>query len=735
MNNIINYYFKQLISILLSISLVMTGMPPVRAQEFLAPPGERELVSSVVKDGFTETISAQAIVQNKKSPQLKRELGLLDVFCIASGAMISSGLFILPAIIFRLTGPAMAIAYLIGGLFALPAVFSKAELSSAMPKSGGIYFFIGRSLGSIAGTLSGFASWFSLVLKSAFALVGMGIFMRLIPAISIIGAKPIAIVSCILLTILNITSVRHAGKFQKYLVFGLVASLVLYSFIGAWFIQPQNFVPFMPYGVSSLFAGAGMVFVSFGGLTKIAALGEEVKNPRSTIPKGIFLAFGVVMAIYFLVSIVTIGVINPVDLKNTLTPISDGAGNFLGFFGSTVMAVAAMIAFITTGNAGILSASRSPLAMSRDKLLPPIFKKISTKYRTPYISILVTSAFMLSAILFASLEDLVKIASTLKILLFMFANFSLIVMRQAKLRNYQPRYKAPFYPWMQIFGIVACAFLIVKMGSVPILFTGGFMVLGTVWYLLYGRTKTEQQSALTHIISNVTGVKYAPIDKELREIIIDTEGYGRDVFYWLVEECQVIDIREPLEQEEMFLQIAGVLCTTMKFNKVKVDEIKKRFLDREHERRTVIGKGVAIPHITVEGKNRIELILVRSEEGIIFPATAENEKPELIYAMFILASSDDAETRKIYLHVLAAISGLLNNNPEFLEEWRRHRNVQELKDLVHLSRKPVNGEVENSNRSMQTKGIKTLIMHVLSTCGLPKTKTPKRSEGNIVISH
>lgn len=127
---------------------------------------------------------------------LKKELGLADVFCIGSGAMISSGLFILPGLAYAHTGPSVFLSYLIAGVLALPAMLSKAELTTAMPKAGGDYFFISRSMGFIIGTISGIASWFSLSLKSVFALFGMSAYIALITEMSIYG---IASVLCVFL--------------------------------------------------------------------------------------------------------------------------------------------------------------------------------------------------------------------------------------------------------------------------------------------------------------------------------------------------------------------------------------------------------------------------------------------------------------------------------------------------------------------------------------------------------
>jgi APA family basic amino acid/polyamine antiporter len=111
---------------------------------------------------------------------LKKQLGLLDIFAVAAGAMISSGLFVLPAIVFAKTGPAVILSYLFASILIIPSILSKAELATAMPRAGGTYFYVERSLGPVLGLFSGFANWFSLALKSAFAVVGMAIFIKLI---------------------------------------------------------------------------------------------------------------------------------------------------------------------------------------------------------------------------------------------------------------------------------------------------------------------------------------------------------------------------------------------------------------------------------------------------------------------------------------------------------------------------------------------------------------------------
>jgi len=157
--------------------------------------------------------------------KLKKELNLLDVFCIATGAMISSGLFILPGIAHAQAGPAVVVSYFLAGLLALAGMLSQAELVSAMPKAGGTYFYVTRSMGPAVGTVDGILTWFSLSLKSAFALVGMAAFTRIIVDIDI---RIIAVPLCLFFVAVNIFGIKSAGKIQRILVFGLLGILIYY---------------------------------------------------------------------------------------------------------------------------------------------------------------------------------------------------------------------------------------------------------------------------------------------------------------------------------------------------------------------------------------------------------------------------------------------------------------------------------------------------------------------------
>lgn len=416
-----------------------------------------------------------------KTMDLKRELNLIDVFSITTGSMICSGLFILPGIAHAKAGPAAMLSYLLAGLLAIPAMLSAAELVTAMPKAGGIYYFVSRSMGYGTGTVAGFARWFSISFKSAFALIGMGAYAALITDIPI---TVVALFSCIFFIAINLLGIKLVGRIQVFMVYGLLTILFFYIVLGWPAANMENFSPFY-IDFRALLATAGFVFISYGGLLVVTGLAEEVKKPEQTIPLGMFLSLVVVGAFYALVVFVTTGVLETGLLENSLTPVSEAARTFMGPFGMVILAIAAFLALITTTNAGIASASRYPLAMSRDGILPDVFQRVGHKYGTPYLSILFTGGFMLLVILLLRLELLVEVASTILILTYILVNLAVLIMRKTRPADYQPKFRAPFYPWLQLLGITGLGALIAEMGTIPILLSGLFILAALAWYRFY----------------------------------------------------------------------------------------------------------------------------------------------------------------------------------------------------------------------------------------------------------
>ncbi len=593
--------------------------------------------------------------------------------------MISSGLFVLPGIAFAMTGPSVFIAYLLAGILVIPSLFSKAELSTAMPKAGGTYFYIERSLGGAFGTIGGMASWFSLTFKSAFALLGMGSFaVLLLPGVSVIHIKAIAIGLTFVFMLVNLTGAKHAGRLQSVLVVGLLGAIAYYLVRGLPAIQVERYVPFAPNGSAAIFATAGLVFVSYGGLTKVSGIAEEVKNPRRNIPLGMFLSFGVVTLLYVLATFVTVGVISPELLGGSRTPLSTAAGAFMGTHGLVIMAVAALMAFITTGNAGILSASRTPMAMSRDRLLPGFLGNVNSRFRTPHYAILMTGAFMIAAITFLDLVTLVKIASTMKIILFLLVNVAVIIMRESRIQHYRPTFSSPLYPWVQVAAIGVYGFLVYRMGAVPVLVTGLFFGGSLIWYFANTRLHASRDSALVHLVRRITSKDLATssLDTELREILKVRDEIVEDRFDGLIKKCTILDMETREDLPRFFDRIAKILAHELGMDAATVYDL---LMNRERESTTALRPGLAIPHIVVDRQGVFDVLLARSKEGIIF---SEGLPP--VHAVFVLMGSRDE--RNYHLRALMHIAQI-THDPEFDEKWEKARGPEELRNIVLLGKR------------------------------------------------
>jgi len=607
---------------------------------------------------------------------LKKGLGLLEVFSIAAGAMISSGLFVLPGIAFARAGPAMILSYIIAGVLVLPALLSKAELVTAMPKAGGDYFYITRSMGLAAGTVAGLASWLSLSLKTAFALMGMGIFTLLIsPTLSTPAIKLIAVALCLFFMLINLLGVKEAGITQILLVVFLILILSLYVIRGFLDIEPSRFEPFITNGFGRVLATAGLVFISFGGLTKVASVAEEIKNPKVTVPLGMLLAYVIVLGLYVSVAFITVGVLNPETLKESLTPISAGAKTFWGIGGVIVTAIAALLAFVSTANAGIMSASRYPLAMSRDEILPRFFSKINRKFNTPHSAIILTAMIMVITILFLDLEVLVKAASTMLLLLYMSANLSVIVMRESRLQNYQPSFRAPLYPYLQIIGTLGYLFLIYDMGVITLSMTATFIIFALGWFFVYVRPKISRESALMYVVERMTDRQIVTdsLRDELREVVKEREEIIEDEFDHTIKDALILDLDRKMHFNE-FIQIAAEELS----NRIDVskDQFIKLFNEREKQSCTALRPGLAIPHIVIEGENKFDVLLVRSKDGIIFP-----DAPEPVHIVFILIGTRDR--RRSHLRALMAIAQIAQHH-EFDDKWLSAPTTKDLRDIILL---------------------------------------------------
>ncbi|HKI78029.1 MAG TPA: amino acid permease [Ignavibacteriaceae bacterium] len=617
-----------------------------------------------------------------KKLRLKKELRLFDVYAIATGTTLSAGFFLLPGIAAQQAGTAMIFSYIIAAIPLVPAMFSVAELATAMPRAGGVYYFLDRSLGPLFGTVGGIGTWLALILKVAFALIGMGAYLELFfPNLPIIL---IAILFALAIGLLNLFGTKKSGKFQIILVIGLLAILTVFIGRGIPEIQSLHFKDIFSNDLKSIFSTAGLVYISYVGVTKVASLSEEIKNPERNIPRGIFLALGSAFVIYVLGTVVMVGVIPIEKLSGDLTPVATAADIIFGKVGTIFVTIAALMAFLSVANAGTLSASRYPLAMSRDHMLPRLFQKIGSQ-GTPFVAIILTVAIIILILLIFDPAKIAKLASAFQLLMFGFVSLAVIIMRESKIDSYDPGYRSPFYPYLQIVGILAPIWLIIEMGFLPIVFTVGLVLIGSAWYWFYAKERVIRNGAIYHIFERLGRSRYGGLDSELRGILKEKGLREEDPFDLIVARSFVIDLDKSVDFEYVVNKASQWLA---QFVQHSSNELEREFLEGTRIGATPVTHNIALPHLRMKGFQHPEMVLVRSKKGIEIvlnnPLTDFQEKREIVNAVFFLVSPESNPAQ--HLRILAQIASRVDED-SFALDWQLAKDEQDIKEaLLHDER-------------------------------------------------
>ena len=451
----------------------------------------------------------------KEDHVLERGLGLTSIIAISMGAMIGSGIFILPGLAMAEAGPAVILAFVIAGLLVLPAALSIAELGTAMPEAGGDYVFIERGLGPGAGTIAGLGTWLMLMFKGALALVGGMYYLSAIMTLQ--SVEMVAVIIGTILIIVNIVGVKQTGGLQVVMVVVMVLILGFFVSFSMMNVESSFYQPFFDGGTSGLISATVMVLISYGGVTKVAAVAEEIENPGRNLPLGLLLSLIVTTVLYALIVYVLVGLVDGETLSGSNIPMVDAVEPYFGLIGILFIVLAAMLALISTANAGILTASRYPFALSRDKLIPRFFAHVSERFHTPVTAIVITGGAMLLIILTLPVAEIAKTAGAFQIVVYILVNIALIAFRVRKPAWYKPKYKSPAYPWIQIFGVLSGVFILSQMDTLPIIGGVGILIFGFFWYLFYGRSRVERRSIIADAIAE--RIEAEPADKPYRIVV------------------------------------------------------------------------------------------------------------------------------------------------------------------------------------------------------------------------
>ena len=419
--------------------------------------------------------------------KLERSLALPAVIAISIGGMLGSGIFVLPGLAAAKTGPSVWLAYLIAAICILPAALSKSELATAMPSSGGAYVYIERAFGPLFGTISGIGLWLSLLLKSSFALIGLGAYLAVLINIDDSLTKLVALGFLCFIMFLNVFGIKKVGKVQIVVVSISLTCLISIFLVGFPLVNPEFLTPFLSNGNTGLISTVAFVYISYAGVTKVAAIAGEIKNPDRNLPLAMILSLLTIAAVYVFITFVLVGNIPINDLTSDIRPVYTVAKIIGGKYFGYIAAAVGTITLMSMANSGVLASSRFPFAMARDRLLPSFLKRLNSKYVTPVGAIVITCVTMAFVIIFLDVVKIAKLASAFKVLMFISVNLCVIILRETSAQWYRPSYKSPLYPFLQIFGILSGLILLVFLGWMPFLAILAISALGTFLYFLIGK--------------------------------------------------------------------------------------------------------------------------------------------------------------------------------------------------------------------------------------------------------
>ncbi|OAQ51156.1 hypothetical protein HTG_18135 [Natrinema mahii] len=442
--------------------------------------------------------------------ELAKDLGLLSAIAIGIGTMIGAGIFVLPGTAVARTGPLAALTFVIGGVTALFTALSASELGTAMPKSGGAYFYINRALGPLFGSISGWANWLGLAFASAFYMYGFGEYVNQLvgaPAIglgpvTISAAQTIGLIGAALFIAVNYMGAKETGGLQIGIVLTLLAILGVFTIVGLLNADLESLRPLAPEGTTGeVLPVTAIVFVSYLGFVQITSVAEEIKDPGRNLPLAVIGSVVIVTVVYALFLLVLLAAVPNELVANNDTAVVEAAellfgqygvfGFSLGTLGWGLLLLGGLLATASSANASILSSSRINFAMGREKIISPSVNEIHPRFGTPYKSILITGSLIIVFLLFGNLEILSTAGSVLHLIVYGLLNIALIVMREAEPADYDPDFEVPLYPVVPIIGTISSFALIAYIEPFVILLSAGLVVFAAVWYLLYARQRVE----------------------------------------------------------------------------------------------------------------------------------------------------------------------------------------------------------------------------------------------------
>jgi len=426
--------------------------------------------------------------ENHEIP-LTRGLNLIQTTFLGVGTAIGGVMFAIMGRAVGAAGPSLVITFLIGSLFAFFDGISYAELGSAVPGgAGGAISFVQRAFGNTIPTfLTGWYDWMGSIADCAVGSVvfayAIRYFLRWVEPVTI------AVATLIFFAVINFKGVKATGKTEFILTSILVFTLCLFMVRSSSNFEIERFEPLFPNGFLPTLLMISYIYPTYAGYETITQLSEEVKTAGKTIPRALLLTLVIITILFTGTAAAMIGAAPAEVYVNSETPIQDAAKYFMGPIGEFLVSISGIIASLSTINGSMAGGTRITFALSRENLLPSIFKKVHPRYRSPYTALALTTLLAIVFVLTRSVDFIVYTNALGYIVTSIVVSLALLRLRKKEPQLYRP-FKVPFCPYVPIIAIGMSAFMLIML-SVESLILG--LVFGLVGILLLNLTRKIQK--------------------------------------------------------------------------------------------------------------------------------------------------------------------------------------------------------------------------------------------------
>ncbi|WP_396613966.1 amino acid permease (plasmid) [Haloferax sp. S1W] len=491
---------------------------------------------------------------HSNNEDLARDLSVFDITMIGIGAMIGAGIFVLTGLAAGQAGPGLVMAFAFNGFITIFTGMVYAELGSAIPEAGGGYLWVREALGRSQAFLAGWMSWFAHAVAGSLYTLGFGAFVHLLLTdyfgialfdpvdlflLTIGPEKIFAVFAGVLFAYINFRGAKETGLAGNIVTMVKVTVILILIAFGLGYIfgnpaeATSRFQPFLPRDLSGVFIAMGLTFIAFEGYEIIVQSGEEVVNPKKSVPKAVFYSMSVVVTIYMLVAIVLIGAVTVTpDLfqlaqegaasgahgATNLPPVPDtiedaavweilghlgelglarAAGQIMPY-GTVVILVAGIFSTLSALNATTYSSTRVSFAMGRDHVLPDAFSAVHDEKRTPHIATALSGALIIFMAVALPIEAVAAATDVMFLLLFLQVNYAAIVIRREWGDQIDYGYVMPFFPYVPIIGIITKLALAVYLFNYsPLAWYGAiaWILVGVGIFFLYSRGRVRETEA------------------------------------------------------------------------------------------------------------------------------------------------------------------------------------------------------------------------------------------------